>query len=868
MKGYDLQLRRQLVDMIYGAIPFSVVINILAGLVILATYWPKSQESAVQWFSLVIVVMFYRLGIYLYYKAYQEEMAIGLAEILQWIGTFFSALVWVSGLWYFLGKQGIAYDFLMAFVMGGMASGAITTLSADRMTTVTYIFVILGGTALWLLVSPNPIEVMMGVLVLVYLAFLISSSGRIHKTLVDALMLRRENTQAIRALKAHQAQMDLIFDNVPVGIFFYDTEFKIVNVNQYFVQIFDSSREKLIGLDLEDITDKRIEETIRIPIEYNGLEDGYYEGEYHATTSDIDVLVRIRTTALKDSKNRLVGAIGIVEDIAQEMEDKRKIESFAQFYIQNPNPVMQISCKTHAVLIENDAARKIHEGLLRRAPTRWERFLRRVCDGEYKSLDLRFDEKIYQFDIMVLDEEKINLYGRDVTKERIARERADYLAYYDELTGLPRRKLLFEHVKVAMLRAERNGTTNALLFLDLDNFKQINDSMGHDVGDDLLIQLSERLTNLMRTGDIVARLGGDEFVILMADIEGDAEEAAMKSEIVAQKIKEEVSRPFAIKGRKLHFSASIGVTLFTYGRDFFDLLKEADVAMYEAKTAGKNGVRIFDTALEMITGEKSELLQDLHSAIERDQLALLYHPQIEISTGRCVGAEALLRWEHPRRGVVSPDIFIPLAEESGLIHEVGQWVLRRVAQDCTRLNLDYIAVNVSIKEFVRSDFIETIKTMVRDGEIDPFRIELEMTESVFIENFERTNEKLQELREMGFRFSIDDFGTGYSSLAYLKNLSIKTLKIDRGFVKDIGINPNDEVLTRTIIDIASHFEMKTVAEGVENETQLAFLKKFGCDLAQGYFFTKPIPLDAFIEWLGRRCESVAASDDADNKPEK
>ena len=852
MDRYEPQVRRDLVDMVYDSIPFSIIVNIMAGLVVLVVYWPKSGKNAVIWYGMIVAAMLYRLGIYLYYKAHQDEMPVVRAEVLQWIGMFASAVIWVSGLWYFLGKHGIAYDFLMAFVMGGMASGSISTLSSERITAITYVLITLGGTALWLLISPRAIEVMMGVMVLIYLAFLVSSSSRIHRTIVDALVLRRENEHWIRALKAHRAEIELIFDNVPVGVFFYDKDFNIVNVNQHFVQLFGSSREKLIGFNLERLKDRRIIPAIRMPIDYNGLEDGYYEGAYHTTTSDIDVYIRIKTTALKDSKNRLVGAIGIVEDISQELEHKRQIESFAQFYIQNPNPVMQLSCYSHAILIENDAARLIHVGLEKKEPERWEGFLEKVCSGEHKSIDLRYEETVYQFDIVMLDDERVNLYGRNVTKERIARERADYLAYYDELTGLPRRKLLFEHVKIAMLRAERNGTTNALLFLDLDNFKQINDSMGHDVGDYLLQQLAKRLTNLMRTGDIVARLGGDEFVILLSDIEGDAEEAAMKSEIVARKIREEVARPFAIKGRKLHFSVSIGITLFTYDRDFFDLLKEADVAMYEAKSAGKNGVRLFDSKLEKSTVRKTELMQDLHNAIERNQLTLLYQPQIEISTGKCVGAEALLRWEHPKRGLVSPGIFIPLAEESGLIHELGQWVLRRVAQESAQLPLDYIAVNVSIKEFVRSDFIEMVKTMAKKGEIDPSRIELEMTESVFIENFKETNDKLQELRRMGFRFSIDDFGTGYSSLAYLKNLSIKTLKIDRGFVEDIGINPNDEVLTRTIIDIAAHFGMKTVAEGVENETQLAFLKKFGCELAQGYYFSKPMSIDSFMKWLGER----------------
>ncbi len=853
MRRPDENLRLQAIDMIYSSTPFSIVINILAALVVMVVYWPTSETDVAIWFALVVAVMSYRLFIYLHYKAQlEEEIPVGRARVLLWVGMFLSAAVWVSGLWYFLGRQNIAYDFLMAFIMGGLASGAVTTLSSDRIVAGTYIFIILGGTALWLFGSSDPIELMMGVLVLAYLAFLISSSGRINKTVMDALMLRKKNTHVIRALKAHKAEMDLIFDNVPVGIFFYDTEFNIVNINLHFVEIFDSSREKLIGLNLEELVDRRIAQAIRAPIDYGGLVDGYYEGEYHTTTSDIDVFIRMKTTALKDSKGRLVGAIGIVEDIAQEIENKKTIESFAQFYIQNPNPVFQISCPDRQVLVENEAARKIHFSVESTAKKRWEHFLRKVCDGGEKSINLRDGETIYQFDVVALNEERINLYGRDVTRERAARERADYLAYYDELTGLPRRKLLFEHIKIAMMRAERNGTMNALLFMDLDNFKQINDSMGHDIGDFLLEQLAERLTALMRTGDIVARLGGDEFVILLADLEGNPQEAAIKSEIVAKKIREEVAKPFLIKGRRLHFSTSIGITLFDHGRDFFSLLKEADVAMYEAKSAGKNCVRLFDTKLEKLTVDKSEMLQDLHNAIEKGQLKLLYHPQIEISSGKCVGAEALLRWDHPGRGPVSPEVFIPLAEESGVIHELGQWVLKTVAKDCADLKLDYIAVNVSIKEFVRSDFIEVIRAMKERGEIDPNRIELEMTETVFVGNYEKTNDKLQELKEMGFRFSIDDFGTGYSSLSYLKNLSIKTLKIDRGFVQDIGINPNDEVLTRTIIDIASHFGMKTVAEGVENETQLDFLKKFGCDLAQGYYFSRPMTIGSFVEWLEKR----------------
>ena len=849
MERYEPQVRRELVAMSYETIPFSIVVNILVGLAVLAIYWPKTGKDAAIWFGLLVGAMLFRLGIYLYHKSNEETIPTLRAEVLQWVAMVLSAFVWVSGLWYFLGKQGVAYDFLLAFVMGGMASGSITTLASVRITAVTYIVLVLGATAAWLIYGGNALETMMGVLVLIYMFFLVSGSGRLHRTIMDALVLRKENQQWIRALKAHRAEIELIFDNVPVGIFFYDKTFKIVNVNQKFLQIFHVTREQMIGMDLDEVKDRRVVSAMRAPIDYNGLEDGFYEGPYHTTRSGIDVQVRIKTTALKDSKNRLVGAIGIVEDISKELEQKRQIESFAQFYIQNPNPVLQIDCETKEILIENEAARAIHTGLRSKEPLRWKRFLQKACDGDEKSVDLKFEEAIYQFDVVVLDERHINLYGRNVTKERIARERADYLAYYDELTGLPRRKLLLEHVKIAMLRAERNGTTNALLFLDLDNFKQVNDSMGHDVGDYLLQQLAKRLTRLMRTGDIVARLGGDEFVVLLSDIEGDPEEAAVKSEIVAQKIREEIARPFSIKGRKLHFSASIGITLFTHGRDFFDLLKEADVAMYEAKSSGKNSIKLFDSQLERSTMDKTELLQDLHTAIERNQLTLLYQPQIEIATGRCVGAEALLRWEHPRRGRISPDIFIPLAEESGVIHELGQWVLRQVAHHTHALPLDYVAVNISIKEFVRSDFIEMVKAMAQAGEIEPSRIELEMTESVFIENFDTVNEKLQELRELGFRFSIDDFGTGYSSLAYLKNLSIKTLKIDKGFVHDIGINPNDEVLTRTIIDIASHFGMKTVAEGVENETQLTFLKKFGCDLAQGYYFSRPMSVEAFERWL-------------------
>ncbi|WP_353661390.1 EAL domain-containing protein [Hydrogenimonas sp. SS33] len=854
METYDPHVRRELVDLAYDSIPFSIIVNILAALTVTAVYWPKTGKNAALWFGLIIAAMLYRLAVYIYHKSKEDQIPVARAEVLLTLGLILSGMAWVSGLWYFLGRQGASYDFFLTFVMGGMASGAITTLSSVRVTAVSYIGILLGGTALWLFVSPEPLEKMMAALVVIYMAFLINSSGRVSRTIADSFTLRRENTQWIRALKAHRAEIELVFDNVPVGILFYDKNFKIVNINQKFLQIFKTERDQIIGMDLEEVKDRRIVPALRAPIDYNGLEDGYYEGPYHTTRSDTEVEIRLKTTALKDSKNRLVGAIGIVEDIAKELEQKRQIESFAQFYIQNPNPVMQIDCESKEIVIENDAARAIHVGLRTNQPVRWKRFLQRVCEGDEKSVDLKYGEEVYQFDVVSLDIHRINLYGRNVTKERIARERADYLAYYDELTGLPRRKLLLEHVKIAMLRAERNDTTNALLFLDLDNFKQINDSMGHDVGDYLLVQLAKRLTELMRTGDIVARLGGDEFVVLLSDIKGDREEAALKSEIVAKKICEEIARPFSIKGRKLHFSVSIGITLFKHGRDFFDLLKEADVAMYEAKSSGKNSIKLFDSQLEKSTVDKTELLQDIHNAIEKNQLTILYQPQVEIATARCVGAEALLRWEHPRKGLISPEIFIPLAEESGAIHELGQWVLRQVSRQTRELPLEYIAVNISIKEFVRSDFIEMVKEMAAAGEIDPSRIELEMTESVFIENFRTINEKLRELREMGFRFSIDDFGTGYSSLAYLKNLSIKTLKIDKGFIEDIGINPNDEVLTRTIIDIASHFDMKTVAEGVENETQLTFLKNFGCDIVQGYYFGKPMSIEAFQQWMQERTD--------------
>ncbi len=438
--------------------------------------------------------------------------------------------------------------------------------------------------------------------------------------------------------------------------------------------------------------------------------------------------------------------------------------------------------------------------------------------------------------------------GRDITARKLAEDETQRLAFYDTLTGLPNRRLLMDrlgHAQVTSARSRRHG---ALLFIDLDNFKDLNDTLGHDVGDLLLEQVALRLVSCLREGDTAARFGGDEFVVMLEDLSEQEDEAARQAEVVAGKILARLNAPYELLGREHSSSPSIGITLFGgTGASVEELLKRADVAMYQAKAAGRNTLRFFDPQMQAAVLARAALDADLRQGLQRSELMLHYQPVVD-GYNRIVGYEALLRWRHPRRGLVPPGEFIPIAEQSGLILAVGQWVLRTAClqlvewarQPATeRLS---IAVNVSARQFRQSDFVEQVGAVLDETGADASRLKLELTESLLISDVEDAIRKMGALRARGVRFALDDFGTGYSSLAYLKRLPLDQIKIDQSFVRDILSDPNDAAIVRTILALAHAMDLQAVAEGVETEGQRQFLLDNGCTVFQGYLFGRPGPL--------------------------
>lgn len=443
----------------------------------------------------------------------------------------------------------------------------------------------------------------------------------------------------------------------------------------------------------------------------------------------------------------------------------------------------------------------------------------------------------------------------DITLSKAAADKIEHLAFYDPLTGLPNRRLLLDRLKPALASSHRNDKKGALLFIDMDNFKTLNDTLGHDFGDLLLQQVAERLTSCVREVDTVARLGGDEFVVMLEDLSEQATEAVEQTELVGNKILAMLNQPYLLVTHDYHSTPSIGATLFNgHEQSVDELLKQADIAMYHAKASGRNALRFFDPKMQASITARVALETDLRLALIENQFEMYYQLQITRNK-QAVGAEALIRWHHPLRGLVSPTDFIPLAEENGLILSIGQWVLETA---CAQIKIWegneftrhlQLSVNVSARQFHQPDFVEQVKRVLCNKAINPNRLKLELTESLVLDDIDDTILKMNALREIGVHISMDDFGTGHSSLSSLRKLPLDQLKIDQSFVNDILNDPDDAIIVKTIIAMANSLGIEVIAEGVETEAQRAFLEQNNCLLCQGYLFSKPVPIEQFEQLL-------------------
>ncbi len=462
---------------------------------------------------------------------------------------------------------------------------------------------------------------------------------------------------------------------------------------------------------------------------------------------------------------------------------------------------------------------------------------------------------------------------QDITDRKEAEKKIHHLAYYDTLTGLPNRLQFKETLTKILALMERNKGKLALLFVDLDNFKRINDTLGHDYGDQLLKAVSERLTAGVRLSDNVAqhqslpfkeisRLGGDEFTVMLTDIN-----SVDNVTLIAQRILEDVNQPYFLSGYEMYVSPSIGISVFPQdGTNADVLIKNADTAMYHAKNKGRNNFQFYSESMNTRALQRLSLENKLRKALIKKEFEVYYQPLVNIRTRSVMGAEALIRWDHPEAGMISPETFIPVAEDIGAILDIGQWVIEQVCQQIhqwEQLNLKpfYVAVNMSAVQFYQQNLLSSLQNALDKAGISSDALTLELTEGVIMENAKETIAKLQQIKNMGIRLSIDDFGTGYSSLSYLKRFPIDTIKIDRSFITDITSNPDDAAISDTIIAMGHRLGLKVVAEGIETKEQYQYLARQGCDIGQGYLFSKPLSQEEFTRFLQKNikdCELTCA----------
>ncbi len=748
---YDQQLK-----LVADAMPTSLIAILINGTLLAALQSSVlATELVAGWYLAVLLVSASR---YMGYRRYLAESPEERNPIywgnLFFFGTVLSAVVWGSAAYFLFPLDSQPHQLFLTFVLAGMVTGAVTTLSSINLYFQSFAMLALLPLAARFVQLGETIDLAMAGMIVLFLVMVSSSAVRSHRTILHSLKLAYEHERAHEALDEAGEQNRLLLESAAEGIFGVD-----INGNTTFV---NPSAAAILGYEPHEMLNKPMHKLIH---------------HHRADGSPYPVEECPMSNTLR------TGNHNFINDEVLWHKDGHSI------------PV-----EYHSTPI--------------------------LKSGEVVGVVITFS---------------------DISQRIEAESQLEYQAYYDALTGLANRRLLLDRLEQALTLSRRHRHMGGLLLLDLDNFKTINDSLGHAVGDELLIIVAERLKKAIRTEDTVARMGGDDFVILLAEVDDDPDRTAKAVQEIADKCRETLSRPFAVQGRELHVTSSIGAVLFPMGEETADdLLKQADTAMYRAKEGGRDTIQFFLPSMQQAVEQRMHLYNDLRLALKQDQFELHYQPQYN-RKAEIIGAEALLRWSHPVRGMVSPAEFIPLAEESGLILPIGEWVLMSACRLVKQLEsegdghaLPTLAVNVSPRQFQQPDFVQQVERALQQTGVDGSRIELELTEGILVHNVDETIAKMEALRQLGITFSIDDFGTGYSSLTYLQRLPLHKLKVDQSFVRNLDESNRGAVLAETIIDMGTHLNLEVIAEGVETDEQFHTLCKMGCEQFQGYLFSRPV----------------------------
>lgn len=758
--GFKDRLVYDKLSFYYISLPIMLLGNLLGALMLSAIQINVVDLYSIGIWLLVSVIMFiYQLYHYYQFKNETEDNKLRDADI--WLDKYYTnillnGIIWGSAAFLMFPETSLMNQMITMLFLFAIGFSAMGVLASKRDLLLTYVLVTYSPLILRLFFMENAIYTKIAYVILTLMLIMILVANYYGKVINQSLGNRQHFITIKHTHEKLKERFFSLFERAPVGIYYYNKELELQDVNTHFIQMNKvTDKALLLNLNLHGLEGDQI---IQAHEDVFEGKTGNYRGPFEVLDTQSNIYVNLSTVPMLDSEGEVAGGITIINDITNEVTAKEE-------------------------MIRN--------------------------------------------------------------------------AYYDMLTNIPNRTLLMDKLKSFLANKRNNEEYSALLFLDIDNFKKVNETYGHDVGDHLLKQVVQRMENIVGSREIFARISGNKFVILIPSLHMNEKESKEMTEQYIDTINQNFALPLNIVGEEYHLSFTIGVVLFNKSdASAFDVLKRAETAMYEAKKTARGTSSFYQSSMSHTTKEELTVENDIHKAIKNNEFSIYYQPQVDIASNKIIGAEALVRWEHPTKGFIPPSNFIPIAEESGIIIKLEEWIFNKAIEEVKILSetihafpLEHIAINVSTMHFLQPHFVEKLMLLMHKHSVKPEWIELELTESGIMRNIDDAVQKIKELKAFGFTFSIDDFGTEYSSLAYLKELPVDMIKIDQSFVFSMHENNGDAMIVESVVAIGKKFNFKVLAEGVENKEVLQHLSEIKCDYYQGNYASKPVTFDAFKDLI-------------------